>query len=297
VVPARSECAVEAKTVYADLTGRSCHWASAPLCVMRGVYVARSLVADQPQGVHVRVINVANDDAAIEKGTHLGYLEEVAVISDEAADHDEPPNGMEHLTSVFNTVDETISETDRDELWQLLQGFSKAFSKNEHDLGRATTVQHTIDIGLSKPIRQALRRQPVHQAAAADEEVQATIDQGIIRPSRSEWSSNLVLVKKKDGSLRCCVDYRQLNERTVKDTYLLPHIDDCLDTLAGAAYFSTFDLRSGYHQVGLHPRDAHKTAFVTRKGVYEFTVMLFRLMQCPCHLPTIDGLHACRIKL
>jgi hypothetical protein len=190
VVPARSECISEAN-IYADLTARSCQWASAPLQVMPEVFLARSIVDDQPQSVHVRVINVADDDATIEKGTHFGYLEEVAVVSDEAANHDEPQNDMEHLISAFNTVDEIILETDREKLWQLLQGFSKVFSTDEHDLKRATTMQHTIDTGLSNPVRQALRRHPVHQAAAA------MIEQGIIRSSRSEWSSNLVLFKIK----------------------------------------------------------------------------------------------------
>ena len=89
------------------------------------------------------------------------------------------------------------------------------------------------------------------------------------------------MVKKCDGSLRFCVDYRQLNERTVKDAYPLPSIDACLDELAGAAWFSTFDLRSGYHQVKVDPRDADMTTFVTRRGTYSFRVMPFGLCNAP----------------
>ena len=184
VVPARSECIVEANTVYADLTIRSCNWASTPMRIMSGLYVARSLVADQSHGVQVRVVNVANDDAALEKGTHLGYFEEVAVYPSETASEVEPTNGMDHLKSVFNTVDETITDKDRDELWLLLQEYASVFSKSEYDLGRATAVQHTIDTGTNKSVRQPLRRQPIHLTSVMDDQLQAMLDQGIIRPSR-----------------------------------------------------------------------------------------------------------------
>jgi len=90
-------------------------------------------------------------------------------------------------------------------------------------------VKHRIDTGSSQPVRQALRRQPPHYVAEIDRQLDEWQRQGKISPSQSEWASNIVIVKKKDGSLRFCVDYRQLNERTVKDSYPLPRIDDCLD--------------------------------------------------------------------
>ena len=89
------------------------------------------------------------------------------------------------------------------------------------------------------------------------------------------------MVKKSDGSLRFCVNYRQLNLETVKDCYLLPRIDACLDALGEARWFSTFDLRSGYHQVTMDPRDAEKTTFITRIGTYCFQAMPFELCNAP----------------
>jgi len=142
-------------------------------------------------------------------------------------------------------------------------------------------VTHKIDTGASKPVRQALRRQPISLQAEIDQQLRQMEEQGIIYPSQSEWSSNIVVVRKKDGSLRCCVDYRQLNERTIKDTYPLPRIDDCLDALAGAKFFSTFDLRSGYYQVAMDPGDAPKTTFLTRRGAFAFRVMPFGLCNAP----------------
>ena len=91
----------------------------------------------------------------------------------------------------------------------------------------------------------------------------------LVEPACSEWASNVVMVRKRDGTLRFCVDYWQLNGRTRKDSYPLPRIDVCLDALAGAEWFSTFDLWSGYHQVEMDPRDSDKTTFVTRRGPFD----------------------------
>jgi len=95
---------------------------------------------------------------------------------------------------------------------------------------------------------------------------------GAIRPSTSAWSSNVLLVTKKDGSSKLCVDMRRVNDVTMKQAYPLPRIDTCLESLGGSNYFSTLNLRAGYWQVELHAEDAQKSAFVTRSGHYEFTV-------------------------
>ena len=105
--------------------------------------------------------------------------------------------------------------------------------------------------------------------------------QGVIEPCHSEWASNIVLVKKKDGSIRFCVDYRKLNDLIRKDAYPLPRIETCLDTLSGAAWYSTFDLRSGFHQVAMRPADKNKTTFICHRKTYRFPRMLFGLCNAP----------------
>ena len=110
-----------------------------------------------------------------------------------------------------------------------------------------------------------------------DDHVRKMLIADIIEPSISPWVSNMVVVTKKDGSPRFCIDFRRLNDVTVKDAYPLPRIDACLDALAGAKLFSTFDLRSGYHQMRVAEKDRDKTSFVTREGTFRYKVLPFGL--------------------
>ena len=114
-------------------------------------------------------------------------------------------------------------------------------------------------------------------------QLQELIEKRFIQPSSSPWGCLTIFVKKKDETLRLCVDYRPLNEVTIKNKYPLPRIDLLFDQLAGAKVFSKIDLRSGYHQIKIKPEDIPKTAFTTRYGLYEYLVMSFGLTNAPAH--------------
>ena len=167
------------------------------------------------------------------------------------------------------------------EVYQLLSEFSDTFSEGAHDLGRTDLVKHQINTGGAAPIRQPPRRLPFAKRDEANKAVGEMHKQGIIEPSKSPWSSPVVLVKKKNGGLRFCMDYRKLNDVTRKDSYPLPCIDESIEALSGAKWFSTLDLKSGYWQVELDPQDKEKTAFSLGNGLWQFTVMPFGLANAP----------------
>ena len=124
---------------------------------------------------------------------------------------------------------------------------------------------------------------PPNELAKLKIQLQELLDKGLIQPSSSPWGCPALFVKKKDKSLRMCVDYRPLNAVTIKNKYPLPRIDILFDQLAKAKVFSKIDLRSGYHQIKIRPEDIPKTAFSTRYGLYEYLVMSFGLTNNPAY--------------
>jgi hypothetical protein len=140
---------------------------------------------------------------------------------------------------------------------------------------------------------------PPAELAELKKELQELLDKGFICPSTSPWGCPALFVKKKDESLRLCVDYRPLNAVAIKNKYLLPRIDVLFDQLVGAKVFSNIDLRSGYHQIKIRASDIPKTAFSTRYGLYEYLVMSFGLTNAPTYfmylmnsvfMPELDSL-------
>ncbi len=163
----------------------------------------------------------------------------------------------------------------------MLCEFSDLFSQGRHDLWKTDVIQHWINTGDAAPLRQPPRRMPLAKRREVEQAVEEMHNTGVIEPPPSPWASPVVLVRKKDGTTRFCVDYRKLNHVTKKDSYPLPRIDDTLEALAGAKWFSSLDLKSGYWQVQLDPDDKEKTAFSEGRGLWQFRVMPFRLCNAP----------------
>ena len=163
----------------------------------------------------------------------------------------------------------------------LVRQYDSVFSKGPLDVGRCDLIPHEIRVTDAAPVNSAYRRVPPHLVDEVKTLLQGFLDQGLIRRSSSNYARAIVLVKKKSGALRLCVDYRQLNAKCLKDAFPLPRIDDSLEAMDGACIFSSMDLAHGYFQVTMHPDSISKTAFRVPWGLYEFTRMPQGLMNSP----------------
>ncbi|KAK3532108.1 hypothetical protein QTP86_008372 [Hemibagrus guttatus] len=167
------------------------------------------------------------------------------------------------------------------ELRALLVKYEDVFAICDEDLGHTDRVKHEIPVIDDIPVSHPYRRIPPNQFEEVREHISGLLKKGVIKESSSSYASPVVLVWKSDGSLRLCVDYRKLNSKTRRDAFPLPRIDESLDALCTAKVFSSIDLASGYHQVTVHERDRHKTAFITPFGLYEYHQMPFGLCNAP----------------
>ena len=185
------------------------------------------------------------------------------------------------VQEMIQKIDLDLTDEQKQDVERLLQDHMEVFSTSEFDLGRTNLVQHKIDTGTNRPFKQQLRRHPMAYLPVIDEHVDKMLANDICEPSVSAWASNVVLVKKSDGTLRFCVDYRQLNNLTMKYSYPSPRIDTCFDALGGARYFLTLGLRQGYWQVENDPESSDKTTFISKKGSFKFKVLPFGLSNAP----------------
>ncbi|KAF5788957.1 putative nucleotidyltransferase, Ribonuclease H [Helianthus annuus] len=165
---------------------------------------------------------------------------------------------------------------------EIVNEFSDIFPEELPGLPPEREVEFNIELNPgAKPVAKATYRLAPTEMRELMTQLQDLLDKGFIRPSVSPWGAPVLFVKKKDGSMRMCIDYRELNKLTIKNRYPLPRIDDLFDQLQGASWFSKIDLRSGYHQVRVREEDIPKTAFRTRYRHYEFLVMPFGLTNAP----------------
>ena len=270
------------------------------------------------QTVRVRVMNPFQHDAMIHSGTIMGEaqsfdkvmslfdeddtaIDDVSVArrmqmtpTDELVDNQEhcvrllTDNASSsnlaipsHLQTLYEKTAANIDDVYHKDVAALFNEFSDTFSRDENDLGCTNLTCHTIDTGDARPIKQAPRRTPAAFEGRDKEAIEKMLQRSTIRESSSSWASPVVLVPKKDGSLRVAVDYRKLNDVTKKDAFPLPKISDCLDAVSGAAYFSTLDLTSGFNQVPVAEQDIPKTAFATKYGLFESVYLPFGLSNAP----------------
>ena len=169
-----------------------------------------------------------------------------------------------------------LSDKETREIKTLIDEFADIFSKNSDDIGKTDFI-HKIKLTDENPFKSRAYRIPQAQKKIVEDEIEKMLRTGVIKKSNSPWSSPVVLVKKKDGSIRFCVDYRKLNSKTIKDNYPMPYIDETLEGFIGKTHFSSIDLISGYWQFLMDPESQQFTLFVTHKGTFTFLRMPFGL--------------------
>ncbi|MES9883969.1 MAG: reverse transcriptase family protein, partial [Sedimenticola sp.] len=239
-------------------------------------------------GIPVRVMNTTSSDVTIPAGKTLGLMHDVVGVATicndvDKAGYNEPHNKCVdeqlpgHLTELYHKSCKDLCHAEKQQLKQLLMKHADVFAKSASDVGRTSVLKHKIETGDNVPIKQRPRRPPMAFANEEDKIIDSQLKAGIIRESTSPWASPLVYVRKKDGTTRPCVDYRKVNAVSKADAFPLPNITDCLDSLSGSSLFSCVDLQSGYWQVEVEESDKPKTAFVCRKGLYEYNTLPFGL--------------------
>ena len=182
------------------------------------------------------------------------------------------------------------TENDQKDAIAFLTDYGAVFAENDMDLGKTSLVKHKINLTDYMPFKERYRLIPPHQYEEVRKHLQEMLDIGAIHHSQSPWASAVVLVRKKDGSLRFCIDLGKLNVRTIHDAYGLPHIDETLDCLKGALLFSSIDLKAGYWQVEMDEDSKAFTAFtVCPLGFYECERMPFWTYECSCYFSETHG--------
>ena len=255
------------------------------------VIVACTLASAHEGTIPVRISNPTSSVVTLHSGMLMGEFHSLIGREGECYCAVTKPNGTTHdplnstptmdPTSPIDLSGSNLTPDERQHVEALIHDYADIFSQHADDYGRTNFISHTIPTGNAQPIRQRAYRASPTIRQEIKKQCDTLLDAGVIEPSSSPWSSPVVMVKKKTGGYRFCVDYRKLNQATTPDSHPLPRIDDTIDALAGNSYFSTMDLSSGYWQVTMDQRDSPKTAFTTGSDLYQFKVMPMGLRNAP----------------
>lgn len=246
-------------------------------CVANGIIKPQDVMDIQVANLSKRMIIIHPGQALASMArlntAQINILNQIEILQHKL------PLAQQSMLTKLDLSETNLNEEQKSQLRNVLQSFSDILK--EHP-GRTKVLRHQINlIPGSKPHNSPPYRYAPAKRQIIEQNLKEMKEQGIIEPSKSPWASPVVLAPKKDGSIRFCVDYRKLNSMTTRDAYPLPRIDDTLDALQEARFVTTLDLRSGYWQVEMDKQSIEKTAFVTHKGLYEFNVMPYGLMNAP----------------
>ena len=227
------------------------------------------------------VENASNRPIVLPRGSNLGSIELSCHVIGKVDISD-----CVDIALKDDTVPDKVSAPQVDPLYQqplakLLADYSDLFATKDSQLGSTGLIKHSIDTQGYGPIRLRPYRTARRQKDEMERQIEEMMQSNVIRPSTSPWAAPVILVEKKGGEQRFCIDYRKLNGLTKKDSFPLPRIDDTLDMLHGKHFFTTLDLASGYWQIELEESSKEKTAFIVENNLYEFNRMAFGLCNAP----------------
>lgn len=282
VVPAGSEMLLQGKVLDTDSVPKTgLVIPTEKFTEKYKLIVGKAVVDLSKEKVPIRVLNVSDKSIKLYPRTVVGHCE--AVTIDRSEETCSYPDGKipDYLSTLLSESCVNLDGKQSEILKQFLINNRDVFAPDKLALGRTGVIKHKIDTQGATPIKQQPRRMPFAKRSEVSSQIEMMLSQDVIEKSNSPWASPIVLVRKKDGSLRFCVDYRKLNYVTKKDSFPVPRVDDKLDALVGSQWFCTLDLQSGYWQVEVEDQDREKTAFVTENGLYQFKVMPFGLCNAP----------------
>lgn len=225
----------------------------------------------------IAVQNLKPGTRTLSKGSIMGVIEPIAatkaVLPNEEVSHDQ-----DTFFDAFNLAQYDWTADEAQKVKEVLWKYKDAFALDSHQLGKCNIEEHVIEIDDPQPFKEKYRRIPPAMYESVKLEIQKMLENKVIRPSYSPFSSPITVVTKKDGTPRVCVDFRRLNSRTKKDAKSIPRIDETLDSLSGSRYFTSLDLMSGYWQTAMDEGSKELTAFTAGPlGFYEFNRMPFGL--------------------
>ena len=255
----------------------------------QGLLIAKTLLDTSQDQMVISVLNVSDRNIKLKQNAALGIAQPVGHVLARGQERTVSTGKQmidcklpEYLQPLVDGASASLTQSEKEKLSTLIGEFSDIFMPPSGTLGCTNLAEHYIDTGDTKPFKMPCHRIPMFKGPIIEQEIKKMLEQDVIEPSASPWSSPICLVSKKSGDWRFCVDLRALNSVTKLDTYPLPRIDETFDRLAGARYFSTLDMASGYWQLSLREEDRPKTSFVINGiGTYMFNVMCFGLKNTP----------------
>lgn len=239
-------------------------------------------VQKETKTVPVEVSNPGSSTLIIRKGDVIAQIEQVSVVGE--ADSEKLDSKAQEFVDRFNLdqLKENATEEEVREVHEFISKWKVVFAQDSEDLGKTDLMKHRIDLVDEVPVKEKARRIPPTLIDELKEHIEMLLKAGIIEESVSPWSSPIVIVRKRSGELRLCVDYRKLNAKTVTDGYRIPTIPELIDTIGGATWFATLDCLSGYHQVEIEEEHRERTAFTAGPlGFYQYKRMPFGLKNAP----------------